>query len=401
MKKCIVLDLDNTLWGGVVGEERREFSRVLPLRTKKVRNMDSYTYYFSERLRGSIVARMRERKRRAFITGITGQDGSYLAEYLVAQGYEVWGLVRRTSLDPMMRIYRLANDRNVKLRYGNLRELGSLQRALAEAKPDEVYNLAAQSDVGISFKIPEETMEINYYGLSRLILEAVKVNPKVHIYQASTSEMFGRTNPPQNEKSVFDPVSPYAEAKLMAYKDFVKGYREQYGYFIASGILFNHESPRRGEHFVTRKITVSLAKIKLGLQKSFSLGNLEARRDWGYAGDYVKAMHKMLQQKKPDDYVIATGISHSVREFVEAACKELDIPLAWKGKGLKEIGVTTGNKTILTINKEFYRPREVDFLLGDATKARKELGWKPEVDLEGLVRMMTKADLEYYKKFSS
>ena len=336
-----------------------------------------------------------------FITGITGQDGSYLAEYLVEKGYEVWGLVRRTSLDPMMRIYTLANDRNVKLRYGNLRELGSLQRALAEAKPDEVYNLAAQSDVGISFKIPEETMEINYYGLSRLILEAVKVNPKVRIYQASTSEMFGRTNPPQNEKSVFDPVSPYAEAKLMAYKDFVKGYREQYGYFIASGILFNHESPRRGEHFVTRKITVSLAKIKLGLQKSFSLGNLEARRDWGYAGDYVKAMHKMLQQKKPDDYVIATGISHSVREFVEAACKELDIPLAWKGKGLKEIGVTTGNKTILTINKEFYRPREVDFLLGDATKARKELGWKPEVDLEGLVRMMTKADLEYYKKFSS
>ena len=341
------------------------------------------------------------KKRRAFITGITGQDGSYLAEYLVEKGYDVWGLMRRTSLDPLMRIHKLADDRTIKLRYGNLRDTSSLQRALEEAKPDEVYNLAALSDVGISFKCPEETMEINYYGLSRLILEAVKVNPKVRIYQASTSEMFGRTNPPQNEKSVFDPVSPYAEAKLMAYKDFVKGYREQYGYFVASGILFNHESPKRGEHFVTRKITVSLAKIKLGLQKGFSLGNLEARRDWGYAGDYIKAMHLMLQQKKPDDFVIATGISHSVRDFVEAACKELDIPLTWKGKGLREIGVTTDNKTIITINKEHYRPKEVDFLLGDATKARKELGWKPEVDFRGLVHMMAQSDFAYYKKISS
>src|SRR3989344_1370471 len=208
-----------------------------------------------------------QKKRRALITGITGQDGSYLAEYLVEKGYDVWGLMRRTSLDPLMRIHKLADDRTIKLRYGNLRDTSSLQRALEEAKPDEVYNLAA--------------------------------------------------------------VSPYAEAKLMAYKDFVKGYREQYGYFVASGILFNHESPKRGEHFVTRKITVSLAKIKLGLQKGFSLGNLEARRDWGYAGDYIKAMHLMLQQKKPEDFVIATGESHTVRDFVEAAASALGMPIHW------------------------------------------------------------------------
>jgi len=336
-------------------------------------------------------------KKRAFITGITGQDGSYLAEYLIKKGYDVWGLMRRTSLDPLMRIHTMADDRSLKLRYGNLRDTSSLQRALEEAKPDEVYNLAALSDVGISFKCPEETMEVNYYGVSRLILEAVKVNKKVRIYQASTSEMFGTTKPPQNERSIFAPVSPYAEAKLMAYRDFVKGYREQYGYFIA-GILFNHESPRRGEHFVTRKITVSLAKIKLGLQKSFSLGNLDARRDWGYASNYVTAMHAMLQQKKPDDFVVATGISHSVRDFVEEACKELDIPLTWKGKSLKEVGVTKGNKTIVTIDKEFYRPAEVRALCGDATKARTELGWKPKVTFEELVRMMTRADLEHYKK---
>lgn len=332
-------------------------------------------------------------KKRAVITGVNGQDGSYLAEYLLGKGYDVWGLIRRTSLDPLKRVQQLADERRIKIRYGNLRDLSSLERIMKEAKPDEVYNLAALSDVGISFKCPEETMEINYYGVSRVILAAVGVNPKVRIYQASTSEMFGRTKPPQNEKSPFQPVSPYAEAKYRAHEDFVKGYRERYGYFVSSGILFNHESPRRGEHFVTRKVTTSLAKIKLGLQKSFSLGNLEARRDWGFAGDYVKLMHKMLQQKKPDDYVIATGVSHSVRDLVEEACRALDIPLKWKGKGLKEVGISNG-KTIVRIDKEFFRPAEVHYLCGDASKAKRELGWKPEMSFEELIATMAKADLD-------
>ena len=337
-------------------------------------------------------------KKRAFITGVTGQDGSYLAEYLMEKGYDVWGLMRRTSLDPLMRIHQLADNRRLKLRYGNLRDGSSIQRALEEAQPDEVYNLAALSDVGISFKCPEETMEINYYGLGRVINEAVKVNPKVRIYQASTSEMFGRTKPPQNEHSPFQPVSPYAEAKLKAFQDYVQGYRERYKYFIASGILFNHESPRRGEHFVTRKVTVALAKIKLGMLNTLSLGNLEARRDWGYAGDYVEAMHLMLQQKKADDYVIGTGVSHSVRDLVEATAREFAIPLTWKGKGQAEVGVTTGGRTIVKINKEFYRPVEVHALCADTTKAQKELGWKAKVTFEQLVSMMAQADMTRLRK---
>lgn len=335
-------------------------------------------------------------RKRAFITGIGGQTGSYLAEHLVSLGYEVWGLVRRISHDPLARLHPLADNRKIHLRYGNLRDSASLQRALEEAKPDEIYNLAALSDVGISFKCPEETMEINYYGLGRLVYEALKVNPKVRIYQASTSEMFGRTKPPQNEKSVFAPVSPYAEAKLLAHENVVKPYRAR-GVYICSGFLFNHESPRRGEHFVTRKVTMSLAKIKLKKQKSFALGNLEARRDWGFAGDYVKAMHLMLQQKKPDDFVVATGKSYSIRDLVEEACEALDIPLIWIGKGLYERGVSN-NKTIVTIDKEFYRPVEVDALRGDARKIRKALGWKPEVSFPELISMMVKSDLELCKK---
>ncbi len=338
--------------------------------------------------------------KRALITGITGQDGSYLAEHLIRQGYEVWGLVRRTSLDPMLRIEKIVHLPNVHILYGNLRDSASLERALKESRPDEVYNLAAQSDVGISFKCPEETMEINYYGLGRLVNEAMRQNPKVRIYQASTSEMFGATNPPQNENSPFAPVSPYGESKLKAYEDFVKGYRERHGLSICSGFLFNHESPRRGTHFVTRKITRSLAKIKLGLQESFTLGNLEAHRDWGFADDYVRAMHLMLQQKEMRDYVIATGVSHSVRDFFEAACRELDMKVTWSGKGLKEVAKDAKGKVILTISKEFYRPAEVDHLLGDATKARKELGWKPEMSFEQLVALMVRADLEQLKRES-
>ncbi len=336
--------------------------------------------------------------KRALITGITGQDGSYLAEYLVSLGYEVWGLMRRTSLDPLMRIEHLVLSRRVHIVYGNMRDAATLREALQQSRPNEIYNLAAQSDVGISFKCSDETMEINYFGLGRLVHEAMVINPKVCIYQASTSEMFGKTKPPQNETSPFQPVSPYGKAKLLAHEYFVKGYREKHGLFICSGFLFNHESPRRGEHFVTRKITISLAKIKLGLQDSFALGNLEARRDWGYAGEYVKMMHKMLQQKKPEDFVIATGKSHTVRQFVEAAAQALDMPIHWSGKGLKEVGKTKDNHTILTISREFYRPNEVHHLLGDTRKAKRILGWKPTTSFEQLAAMMAKADYEWIKK---
>lgn len=340
-------------------------------------------------------------KKRAFITGITGQDGSYLAEYLLNLGYDVWGLMRRTSLDPMLRIEPLVRSHRIHTVYGNLRDSGTLRAALEQSKPDEIYNLAAQSDVGVSFTCPDETMEINYYGLGRLIHEAVKVNPNVRIYQASTSEMYGKTTPPQNERSPFQPVSPYGEAKQLAHEHFVKRYREEYGMFICSGILFNHESPRRGEHFVTRKITISLAKIKLGLQDSFTLGNLEARRDWGFAGDYVKAMHKMLQQKRPEDYVIATGQSHTVRQFVEAAAAALDMPIRWSGKGLHEIGKDQKGRPVIKISKAFYRPNEVHHLLGDSRNARRKLGWRTTTSFEDLATMMARADYERLKKLQN
>ena len=236
-------------------------------------------------------------------------------------------------------------------------------------------------------------MDTNYFGLKRLITEAVRVNPKVRIFQASTSEMLKKARPPQSEKSPMAATNPYAEAKLKAYEDFVKGYRERHGYFIASGIMFNHESPRRGENFVTRKVTMSLARIKLGLLDKFSLGNLDARRDWGFAGDYVKAMHLMLQQKKADDFVLATGKTHSIRDLVESACRELDIPLTWRGLGLQEVGVSNG-KVIIEIDKAFYRPNEEDEMRGDIKKARRVLHWKPEVSFEKLVGMIARADLE-------
>ncbi len=275
---------------------------------------------------------------------------------------------------------------------GNLRDLSTIRLALEESKPDEIYNLAAQSDVGISFEAPDETMEINYYGLGRIVNEAMRINPGVRIYQASTSEMFGRTKPPQNEESPFQPVSPYAEAKLRAHNDFVVGYRNKYGLFICSGILFNHESPRRGKHFVTKKITHSLSKIKHGLQDVLTLGNLDAKRDWGYAGDYVEAMWLMLQQDKPDDYVIATGESHSVREFVDAAAKALKMTIKWKGKGLKEVGVDDKGKVIVAVSANYYRPNEVHYLCGDASKARREFGWKPKLSFDELVKLMVETD---------
>jgi GDPmannose 4,6-dehydratase len=333
--------------------------------------------------------------KRALITGITGQDGSYLAEHLLQLGYEVWGLVRRTSLDPTMRIGGLLRPRRrIHLIYGNLRDSASLRAALEQSQPHEIYNLAAQSDVGISFQCPDETMEVNYLGVGRLFHEAMHINPQIRIYQASTSEMFGKAPPPQNEHSPFVPVSPYGEAKLLAYEQFVKPYRENHGLFICSGILFNHESPRRGEHFVTRKISISLAKVKLGLQDGFSLGNLHAERDWGFAGDYVKAMHLMLQRDMPDDYVIATGASHSVRDFVETAAQVLGMNVRWSGTGLEEVGTNGDGRVIVRVDKEFYRPAEVPSLRGDYSKASRQLSWEPEITFSQLVKMMVKADLE-------
>lgn len=337
-------------------------------------------------------------KKSALITGITGQDGVYLSALLLEKGYRVHGLIRRTSNDPLVKIREnVPNNKNINFIYGNLRDIASIERALEESKPDEIYNLAAMSDVGISFKCPEETMEINYYGLGRLVNSAMKINKKVRIYQASTSEMFGKTSPPQNENSAFGPVSPYGEAKLKAHQDYVVGYREKHGLFICSGFLFNHESPHRGEYFVTRKITTSLAKIKLGLQESFELGNLDAKRDWGFAGDYVVMMWKILQQHKPDDYVIATGESHTVRDFVNQAANALDMPLKWEGEGLNEVAKRSDGEVILRINEEFYRPVEVNYLMGDSSKAKKNLGWSPTLTFQELVKLMANSDLDRMK----
>jgi GDPmannose 4,6-dehydratase len=331
---------------------------------------------------------------RALITGVTGQDGSYLAESLAEKGYQVFGLLRRTSGGPPEWIEKLHSEKRLHLVHGNVRDLSAVHNALQEAQPDEIYNLAAQSHVGVSFTCPDETWEINYHGLGRVVHEAMEQNSAVRIYQASTSEMFGSTPPPQNEQSPFAPVSPYAEAKLRAHEDYVVGYREKHGLYIASGILFNHESPRRGKHFVTRKITHSLAKIKLGLQSVLELGNLSALRDWGHAKEYVEAMRLILQQEHPEDFVIATGVHHSVRDFVTAAARALDMPVHWKGEGENEVGVREDGTVLVRVNPEFYRPREVQNLRGDASKAKKLLNWEPKIQLEALVQEMVKADYD-------
>ena len=332
-------------------------------------------------------------KKRALITGITGQDGSYLAELLLEKGYEVFGFMRRSSTEPLLRIECLVLKKKINLINGDMRDKAAIERALTEAKPDEIYNLAAQSDVGISFSCPEETWEIDYHGVGRLVNAAMEINPNVKIYQASTSEMFGSSSPPQDENSPFQPVSPYAKAKLRAHEDYVVGYRQRHNLFICAGILFNHESPRRGKHFVTRKITHSLAKIKMSLQESMELGNLEARRDWGYAKDYVEAMWLMLQRQYPGDFVIATGESHSVKEFVEVAAKTIGMEITWEGDGPDCIGRDEFGNIIISVNKSFYRPQEVDFLLGDSRKAKILLKWQPKVTFIELVEMMAEADL--------
>lgn len=337
--------------------------------------------------------------KKALITGITGQDGSYLAELLLCKGYEVHAIFRRTSNDPTMRLNDLFSGRKVTFYEGSLRDFNRIRNIVETVIPDEVYNLAAQSHVGTSFKCPDETWDINYYGTGRIVNESLRVNPHVRIYQASTSEMFGNSPAPQNENTPFDPQSPYGEAKLRAHEDFIVNKRETMNAFTVSGFLFNHESPRRGKQFVTRKITYSLAKIVFGMQDHFELGNLNAVRDWGHAEDYVRAMHLMLEQDIPEDYVIASGQSHSVRDFVNIAAGHFDIEISWEGVGKEEIGRNSKTGAVIVkVNPDFYRPQEVNYLQGDPTKARTRLGWMPKYSFEDLVRQMAEADKNEVQK---
>lgn len=333
--------------------------------------------------------------KKALITGITGQDGSYLTEFLLEKGYEIYGMYRRTSIDVFDRLKHIKDK--IQLVEGDLTDQTSLMKVMSKINPDEVYNLAAQSFVPASWSQPVSTGEITALGVLR-ILEAIRsTNPKIRFYQASSSEMFGKAQQtPQTEDTPFYPRSPYGVAKVYGYWITVN-YRESYDLFACNGILFNHESPRRGKQFVTRKITDSVVKLKLGLQKYFELGNLDAKRDWGYAGDYVRAMWLMLQQEKSEDYVVSSEKTHSVREFVEAAFEAAEMDISWEGKGLHEVG-KHDEKIVIKVNPKFYRPAEVDLLLGDCTKARKILGWKPEVDFKGLVKMMVDADFKRHKE---
>lgn len=334
--------------------------------------------------------------KKALITGITGQDGSYLAEFLMDKGYEVHGLIRRSSTDNTERIAHLLDGtKKVILHYGDMTDPISLTRLLYKIGPDEVYNLAAQSYVKVSFDIPDFTSDVNAIGTLRLLESIREVNPGIKFYQASSSELFGKVRGvPQNENTPFYPRSPYAVSKLYAYWITVN-YREAYNIFACNGILFNHESPRRGKNFVTRKITTGIADILSGKIPYLCLGNLDAKRDWGYAGDYVEAMWLILQQDEPGDYVVATGETHSVREFCELAFRNVGINIIWIGEGINEKGVDkdTGRE-LVRVSSEFFRPTEVDLLLGDSTKARNKLGWKPKVSFEELVAMMVKSDLE-------
>jgi len=340
-------------------------------------------------------------KKIALITGITGQDGAYLAEFLLNKGYEVHGIKRRTSLINTDRIDHLyqdphESDRRFILHYGDMTDSISLTRVLHEVQPNELYNLAAQSHVAVSFEEPEYTANSDALGTLRL-LEAIRIlglKDKTRFYQASTSELFGKIQDnPQKETTPFYPRSPYGVAKLYAHWITIN-YREAYGLFACNGILFNHESPVRGETFVTRKITRALSRIKLGLLNRLYLGNLEAKRDWGHARDFVEAQWLMLQQPEPDDYVIATGHQHSVRDFVTLSALELGIEITWKGEGMDEKGFDNNGKCIVEIDPRYLRPTEVDALLGDASKARSKLGWQPKISFEELVSEMVREDLK-------
>ncbi len=347
--------------------------------------------------------------KKALITGITGQDGYYLTKFLLRKNYQVYGIKRRTSLINTQRIDEFFNnkdlhDKKFTLYHGDMTDSSSLISILNKVRPNEIYNLAAQSHVKVSFEIPEYTANSDAIGVLRL-LEAVKsanlIN-KTKIYQASTSELYGKVREtPQNEKTPFYPRSPYGVAKLYAYWIIVN-YREAYNFFACNGILFNHESPLRGETFVTRKITIGLSKIKLGLQKNLILGNLNARRDWGHAADYAEAMWKMMQLNKPDDFVIATGKQYSVRDFVNIASKNLGINIKWVGKGINEKGIDkeTG-KVIVKVGKKYFRPTEVDSLLGDSKKAKKILKWKPKITFNQMIKEMIESDYNEHKKLIS
>lgn len=338
--------------------------------------------------------------KRALITGVTGQDGAYLAGFLLDKGYEVHGVKRRASSFNTKRIdhlYRDPHEKDVRffLHHGDLTDSSSLIRIMQQTQPDEVYNLAAQSHVAVSFEQPEYTADTDALGPLRL-LEAIRIlgmQGHTKFYQASSSEMYGMVRAiPQNEGTAFYPRSPYAVAKLYGYWITVN-YREAHGVHASNGILFNHESPVRGENFVTRKITRGLARIKLGLQSCLYLGNLDARRDWGHARDYVVAQWLILQQDQPGDYVIASGIQHTVREFVSAVGREMELPISWRGTGLDEQGVDAEGRVIVAVDPRYFRPAEVDTLLGDATKATRELGWKPTTSFDELIREMAEADL--------
>ena len=339
--------------------------------------------------------------KKALITGITGQDGAYLSEFLLNKGYEIHGIKRRTSLFNTDRIDHLYQDPHVKdrsliLHHGDMTDSSSLLRVIQQAQPDEIYNLAAQSHVAVSFEEPEYTGNSDALGALR-VLEAIRIlglDKKTRFYQASTSELYGLVQEtPQTETTPFYPRSPYAVAKLYAYWITVN-YREAYGMYACNGILFNHESPVRGETFVTRKITRALARIKLGLQECLYLGNLNAKRDWGHAKDYVEMQWLMLQQDEPEDYVIATGEQHSVRDFVDVASKELGISIRWEGEGIDEKGFDNKNNCIVQIDPRYFRPTEVESLLGDASKAREKLGWEPKVGFRELVTEMVREDLK-------
>ena len=337
----------------------------------------------------------------ALITGITGQDGAYLAEFLLNKGYIVHGIKRRSSsfnTERINHLYKDPHERNVNffMHYGDLTDSTNLIRIVQEVQPDEIYNLAAQSHVQVSFETPEYTANSDALGTLRL-LEAIRIlglEKKTKFYQASTSELYGKVQEiPQSETTPFYPRSPYGAAKLYGYWVTVN-YREAYGMFACNGILFNHESPIRGETFVTRKITMAVVRIKNGLQKKLYLGNLDAKRDWGFAGDYVEAMWLMLQQDEPEDFVIATGATHSVREFVELAFGEVGIEIKWRGEGVDEVGVDAATgEALVEIDPRYYRPTEVELLLGDPTKAKEKLGWEAKVELRELVKMMVDGDM--------
>ncbi|PIQ69039.1 MAG: GDP-mannose 4,6-dehydratase [Candidatus Taylorbacteria bacterium CG11_big_fil_rev_8_21_14_0_20_46_11] len=337
--------------------------------------------------------------KKAIISGITGQDGSYLAELLLEKGYEVYGLQRRASLPNTERIDHLYGKKGFNMTYADLSDSSNLLRVIKKIEPDEFYNLGAQSHVGVSFDVPEFTVNTNALGPLRILETIRNLSLPIRYYQASSSEMFGKVlETPQKETTPFNPQSPYGLSKVFAYH-ITKIYRTGYSIFASNGILFNHESPRRGQNFLTRKVTMGLSRISLGLQDTLRLGNLDAKRDWGYSKDYVEAIWKILQQKNPGDFLIATGETHSVREWVEEVGMHLNMDIKWKGKGLQEKGIDTKTgKIVIEIDPIHFRPNEVDLLLGDSSKTQKLLNWKPKTTFSALAKLMTEADLIYVQK---